>query len=236
MRPRLAGAALILVIHRDRQPRALVGGGAGLQRRDPRARRDDVRLDAPVLRRSAAREIRHRVLALAVDEKVEAVVLRRAGGDHVLRHGGAADGLPSRSGVAGAEFQDVRLIPRRAEIRVAHQRIELRRTDVVAPVRVVAPTVGADHRARAHGVARQGFKRRRRFIPPDPVEDALPDDVRHGRDPETVERARVVHLAGRAVARDDARDMRAVAVFIGGIGEPAVIKKGVHASAQVQVH
>ena len=68
------------------------------------------------------------------------------------------------------------------------------------------------------------------------VEQPLGDDPGPGRHAQTVERAGVVDLAGRAVAGDDAGDVRAVAVLVGGIDEVPVEEERGHTARQVRMH
>ena len=141
VRTSLARAALILVVIVDGQPRVFVGGRGGLQRGDPGARCQDVRLDPPVFARAPARKIRYRVRSVAVNEKLPSIVLRRAGGNHVLCHSRAVDGLRAGPGVARGEFQDVRLVAGRSGIGVPDQSVEFGRLQIVSTLHVVAPTV-----------------------------------------------------------------------------------------------
>ena len=154
MRPGLARPALVLVILRNRQPGVFIRCRSGLQGRDPGSGRNDVRLDAAVFTGAATGEVRHGFLPFGVNEKIEAVVLRRAAGDDVFGHGRAADGLRARTRVAGGEFQNVLLIAGSLRIGVANQGVKLRRVEVISPLCIVAPTIGADVSAGADGVAR----------------------------------------------------------------------------------
>ena len=233
MRSRLARPALEHVAEGNVGPRKFVVAHRRTQRGNPRARRGHIRLDASILARPAAGEICHHLLARVVDEIVEAVVLRCARGDDVLGHGGTADGLRPRTSVTRREFQNIR---RAQSIRVAHQRIKLRRADVVATLRVIAPTVRADVRPGLHRVTREIKETRRRFVAARAVENALRDEVRARRHAQSPERSVVVGLAGRAIGRDDAGAVCAVPVFIRGIGQCAVVEQSVHPPEQIGMH
>ena len=239
LRAGLARAALEQVVERNVRPRELVIANRRTQRGNPSAGRDHVGLDASVLGRAAARKVRHRLLPEVVDEIVEAIVLRRAGGDDVLRHRRTANRLRARPGVARREFQNIRLVARQLRVRVPHQRIELRRADVVTPLRVIAPTVGADVRARRGGVARQLLEGERpiRRVTAFAIEEPLHHDVRARCHAESPERAVVVEFTRGTVACDNARDVRAVTVLVRRIEETAAVKqKRIHAPEQIRVH
>ena len=230
VRSGLRGAALVHVEVADRAPGVVVVGEDGTERRDPRAGRDDVGLDPAVLARSAAGEIRHDLLARIVDAEAEAVVVGRAGGDDVLGHRRAADGLSSGAGVAVAELEHVRLLAGDVRIGVADERVELRGAQVVLARGVVAPRVRSDVCAAADGVLRQLRVARRRMVIARAVEDPLGDDMRTGRDTEAPEVAFVVLLPAGAVACDDSRDVRAVAVLVAGVGKTVVSEESVDAA------
>ena len=233
---RLAGAALVHVVGRNIRPGIVIVAEGRTQRGDPSSGCDHVWLDTPVFARTAAREIRHRFLALLVDEEVEAVVLRRARRDDVLGHCRTANGLRARPGVARGEFQNVLLIARGLGVRVAHERVELGRAYVVAALRVIAPTVGTNLGSRPHRVVSQHFVRRWRVVFAAAIEQALRDDARARSDAETVAMAGFVRFAGGPVARDDAGHMCAVAVLIHRVGETTVKEECGHASHQIRVH
>ncbi len=93
MRTGLARSALVLIQGIDGRPGVLVGGGRGLKGRNPRARGDDVRLDASILAWAAARKIRHRIGAVIINKQIKPIIFRSTGGDDVLGDGGAADRL-----------------------------------------------------------------------------------------------------------------------------------------------
>ena len=227
------------IIERDVRPRVLVVADGRTQRSNPRPRRDHVGLDASVLGGTAAGEIRHRLLPDIVDEIVEAVVLRRAGRDDVLRHSGTAHGLRARPGVAGGEFKNVRLVARQLRVRVAHQPVEFHRAQVIPSLRVIAPTVRADVRAGGRGVARQLLEGETaiRRVTAFRVEEPLHHEVRAGGHAESPERAVVVHFARRAIARDDACDVRAVTVLVLRTKQSAAVKQErIHTPEQVRVH
>ena len=78
------------------------------------------------------------------------------------------------------------MIARGEGVCVANQGVELRGARVVTTLGVVAPTIGADHRARAHGVACERFVGWGRFIISGSVEDALTDDAGAWRDAEEI--------------------------------------------------
>ena len=165
--PRLAGASLVHVVRRNLAPRVVVVGEDRPQRGNPGSRRHHIRLDPAVFARTATREIGHAFLALGVDVEIEAVVLGGAGGDDVLGHRRAVDGLWTRAGVAGGKLDDVRLVTGHPVVRhrVAHQRVELGGADVVATLGVVTPTVRADHRPRRHRVAAKALAQRSEVDP-----------------------------------------------------------------------
>ena len=169
VRAGLAGAAHVEVIVRNQPPGVVVVGIDRTQRGDPGARGDHVRFDASVFARAAAGEIRHGVRAFGVDGEfldgqVAAVAVAGAGGDDILGHRRAADGAGPGAGVAGGEFQDVGLVAGAQDVGVADQGVEFHRAQVVAALGVVPPTVRPDHRPGVGGVARQGFKVRRRGV------------------------------------------------------------------------
>src|SRR5262249_42900394 len=56
------------------------------------------------------------------------------------------------------------------------------------------------------------------------------------RHTEPIERPVLVFFSSRAIARDDAGDMRPVAVLVGGIGQAAIMKKRWCAPEQIRVH
>ena len=131
------------------------------------------------------------------------------------------------------------LIAERERVRIAHERVEFHRADVVATLRVVAPTVRADVRACALGIAREPLEARRRGVIAHAVEDALRDDARAGRDAEAVKIAVLVHFTTRAITRDDSGTMRPVSMFIRRIVELSrrtVVKKRRRATEQIRVH
>src|SRR6476619_2780609 len=97
MRPSLAGSTLILVVGRNRRPGIFIACRGRLEGGDPGARRNDVRFDPAVFARSTAGEIGHGILPVGVNEEVEPVVFRGAGGDDVFTHGGTVEGLRARS-------------------------------------------------------------------------------------------------------------------------------------------
>ena len=236
VRTRLAGAALILVVIVDGQPGVFVGRGSGLQRGDPGTWRHHVRLDPPVFTRAAARKIRQRVLAVGVNKKIRTIVLGRAGGNHVLAHGGTVDGLRAGPGVARGEFQNVRLVTRASGIGVADQLVEFRRAQVVAALNVVTPTVRSDHCADSDGVPGQGLVAGRRFKIARAIKNPLDHKVSARGHSEAVEGAALIRLARGRVAGNDTRHVRAVAVFVPRIGQRAVLQEGVHAPSQVKMH
>src|SRR6266571_4386193 len=225
VRAGLAGAALVLIEVVNRGPRILIAGRSGLQRGDPGARRDHVGFDAAIRAWAAARKIRHRIRAIAVNQKVRPIVFRRAGGDDVLGDCGTADGLCARPRVAGGEFEYVRLITQRQSVGIADQLVKLHRADIIRALSVITPTVGADHRARASRVAGQPFETRRRLEIPNAIKNPLRDDARPRGNAQTVEGAVVISFTGRPIPCNDAGDVRAMAGFVGGISQIAVIKK-----------
>ena len=231
----LAGAPLVLVKIVDRRPGVLVGGRFRLQGGDPCARRHDVRFDAPIFTRTTTRKIRHRIRAVRIDEKIEPIVLGRSGGDDVLGDGRAVDGLGARTGVAGGELQNVGLIARSRRVGVPHQGVEFRRTQVVPPLRVIAPTVGSDHRPGAHRVPGQRF-RGRQFVIPHAVEDALNDEMRTGGNTQSIQVTAFVGFARGRVSGDNAGDMGPMTVFVRGIGERSIKKEGIDTAGEVGVH
>ena len=182
VRTRLARAALVLVVIVDGQPRVFVRRRLRLQRRDPSARRDHIRLEAAVFARAAARKIRHRVFPVGINEKVEPIIFRRTGGDDVFARRGAVKGLRAGTGVAGGKLKNVRLVAGRFGIGITNERIEFVGAEVITSLHVVAPTVGADHRAGPDRIPRQRLFIGRQLIVAHRVEDALHDDVGAGRD------------------------------------------------------
>jgi hypothetical protein len=144
--------------------------------------------------------------------------------------------LGSRSGIARGELDDVRLIAWRARIRIAHERVKFRGAQIVASLRIFAPTVRGDVRAGRNRVARQFLEAAGRLIAAEAIENALRNDVRAGGNTESVDVSQLIGFAKCAVPRDDARAMRAVAVLVRRIGQLAIIEEGGHAPREVRVH
>ena len=67
------------------------------------------------------------------------------------------------------------------------------------------------------------------------VKDPLGDDMRTGRDTETPEVAFVVLLSAGTVAGDDARDVRAVAVLVAGVGKTVIGEESIDPAGEVGV-
>jgi hypothetical protein len=239
VRPGLTRAALIHVVVGNLAPGVVVIGIDGTQRGNPSAGRGHVGLDAPIFARAATGKIRHRIRAIAVDEEVGATVLRGSGGDDIFGDSRTANGLFAGTGVAGGEFEYVWLITGRKRIAdgIANQCVKFHRAKIVTALRVVAPTVRANVRAGKFRVAREPLETGIGIsVAAGSIEEPLPNEARTGRDTETKKIAIVVHLAGGAVARDDAGAMRAMTVFIGTVFQCAVMKQRRDATGDVRVH
>src|SRR5438128_8253109 len=196
MRTSLAGAALVLVIFRNWRPRILVGGRGRLKRRNPRAGGDDIWLYAPVLARPAAGKVGHHFLPIRINDEFKAIIFRSPGRDHVLGDRRTADGLKPGSRISSRELEDVGLISRRVCICVADQAVKFSGTDIIAPLRVVAPTVRTNDRSGPDRIMGQCLVARRGFIISEAVKDALSNHMRFGCNSQTVESAYLVCLAG----------------------------------------
>src|SRR5207244_3869303 len=186
--------------------------------------------------RAAASKICNHVNAISVNEEVRPIVVRRRSGDHVLGNGWAADSLRGWSSVARRKLQNVGLVSGRESICVAHQFVKFRGTDVVAALRIIAPTIRANVSSGPNSIARERLVRGWSFKISVTVENTLRDDVRAGRDSEAVKRSDLIRLARCAIARDDPGHMRAVTMFVGGVRQIAIIEERIGAASQVWVH
>ena len=236
MRTRLACATLILVILGDFRQGIVVIREFGTQRRDPGAGSHDIGFDAAILGGATAGETGHRLLAFVVIKKGEAVVLGGACRYDIFCHRRAADRLHARPGIAGGEFQNVRLVVGRPQIRVPHQGVELRRAHIVTALRVIAPTVRADVRPGANRIVREDFEGGRRLVSSITIKHALYDDRGLGRHTEAIQGVVFVRFSGGSVAGDNAGHMRSVAVLIRGVGKGAIEKERRHPAEQIRVH
>ena len=236
MRPCLGGSALEHVVLVDPEPGIGVAGKLAFERGDPGARSGDVGFDAAVFRRTAAGEISHGLGSLCVDRQIESVVLAGSGGDHILGHSRCTDGLLAGSRIAGAEFENVGLFPGSLCIGVPHQRVEFGGTEVVAPLRVVAPGVGSHVGAAADGVSGQHFIAGRRIVIAGSVKESLGHQVRSGSHAQTPEVTVVILGADGTAAGHDPGAVCAVAVLVGGVLQAPVGEEGIHPSVEVLVH
>ena len=141
---------LVLVAH----PVARVAGIEAGRALDVRARRHDVRLDALVRTRPAAREIDDvvgvvgaRVVHGAPVRPELVVVFRRADGEDVLGGSGRADGRGAGPVVAGRVDEQAFLVAGDAGLRVAGDGVGALRVDVVHAVARHAPAVRTDPHA-----------------------------------------------------------------------------------------
>ena len=128
------------------------------------------------------------------------------------------------------------LIAQRQRIGIADQLVELHRADVVAALRIIAPTIRANVSSGPNSIAREGLVRGWSFKISVTVENTLRDDVRAGRDSEAVKRSDLIRLARCAIARDDPGHMRAVTMFVGGVRQITIIEEHICAASQVRVH
>ena len=141
MRPGLACASFVNVIVGNDCPGKVVIAENRSQRRYPSTRRRNIRLDASIFARAAAGEIRDHIDAIAVNKEIGTIVVRGGCRDYVLGHGWAADRLRRGSGIAGRKLQNIGLVSGREAVCVADEFIKFCRADVIAALRIVAPTV-----------------------------------------------------------------------------------------------
>ena len=83
---------------------------------------------------------------------------------------------------------------------------------------------------------RERFVRGRSFKISLTIENALGDDVCARRDSKAVKRSALVRLTRCTIACDNPGDMRAVAMFIGGVRQIAIIEERIGAACQIRVH